>query len=165
MPKALTAFLLLSTFLSISMAATRTEFVSANLQYSVELSKTPEDKLLVTVFHAANEVKTLHWSRAVGWEDPHLTRTLPNVHVVKALITNDGNTVVLRDSNTPQEKNGIRIIRRDHSKEMLFTPFQGYTLTAANLIPPPYGPMRVGTGYLHVGSLLDFITEDQNSYA
>src|SRR5687768_5058568 len=99
MPQAFTAFLLLSTFLSISMAAGQTarEFQSANRQYSIELSKTPENKLLVTVFHATKEVKTLHWSRAVNWEPPHPEMTGVNVHEVKALVTNDGNTVVLRD--------------------------------------------------------------------
>ena len=159
MPQALTAFLLLSTFLSISIAATpaATEFLSANRQYSGELSKTPENKILVTVFHTAKEVKTLHWSRAVNWEGRDPSSTTRNLSEVKALVTNDGNTVVLRDHNTLQAMNGIRIVRREHSEDKLFAPFQEQTFDTTK--------PRPGASYLEVGSLLDFIFEDQNSYA
>src|SRR5687768_2852990 len=153
MPRALTALLLLSAFPRLSIAATpsRTEFLSANLQYSVELSKTPEDKLLVTVFHATNEFKTLHWSRTVNWEEPHpLPRGL-NLHEVKALVTNDGNTVVLRDHNTVWEKNGIRIVLREHSQEKRFTPFQRDTLTAI-ATRPLRGTTRPGVSYVYVAA-------------
>jgi hypothetical protein len=162
MPQALTAFLLLSTFLGVSMAATgnRIEFASANHQYVVELSKTLEDKLLVTVFHTAKEAKTLHWSRAVNWETIHPLPIGLNLNEVKALVTNDGNTVVLRDQNTVWEKNGIRIVRREHLEDKLFTPFQADRLTAVT----PRGTNRAGISYV-ADALLDFIFEEQNSYA
>ena len=36
---------------------------------------------------------------------------------------------MLRDHNTVWEKNGIRIVRREHPQDKLFTPCQGHTLT------------------------------------
>ena len=93
MPQAFIAFLLLSAFLGVSMAATRTEFVSANHQSFVQLELgSTENKILVTVFHLTNEVKTLHWSRAVNWEQRHPSSASQNLDEVKALGRNVGST-------------------------------------------------------------------------
>src|SRR5687768_13993559 len=88
------------------------QFPSANRQFFVELSLTPEKDLLVAVFQTTNETKALHWSRAVQWEEPDPSWDALQISEVKALVANDGNTVVLRDNNTVAEKNGIRIIQR-----------------------------------------------------
>ena len=169
MPQALTAFLLLSTFPSISMAATppAPEFLSANHEYSVDLSKTPEDKLLVTVFHATNEVKTLHWSRTVSWERRHPwpMPTARNLDEVKALVANDGNTVVFRDYNAPDDLNDIRVVRREHPKDQLFSPYQSQAFNAAKPGVHSIGAVRADAVYSYVDCVLDFIFDEQNSYA
>src|SRR5687768_9372512 len=127
------ALLVLSIALipSTNAAAPGTEFASANRQFFVELSRTPEKKILVSVLQATNETKAIHWSRAIDWQDEDHGFFSANVDGVKALVTNDGNTVVLRDHNTTAEKNGIRIIQKSPAKDHHSGPFQRRELTDA----------------------------------
>src|SRR6185503_17726527 len=112
---ALLLLILAAPALSRAAVSRGNQFVSANQQYSVELSRTPEDKVLVAVFDISKEPKALHWSRAIEWQPPHPFWTSPGsgVYEIKALVTSDGATVVLRDHyNTSGDKNGIRFLRR-----------------------------------------------------
>src|SRR5688500_4985902 len=99
MPRILTAALSLIIVLfltSLSAAAPANTFTSANNQISVELSLTPEKEILVAIFQTTNDTKALHWSRAIKWEEPDhgwSSWNSTSVEGVKALVTNDGNTV------------------------------------------------------------------------
>jgi hypothetical protein len=160
-------------------AAPGTEFASANRLFFVELTRTPEKKILISVFHVTNETKAIHWSRAIDWQDEDHGFFSTNVDGVKALVTNDGNTVVLRDNGIPSEKNGIRIIQKSPAKDHHSRPFQRRELTDAEAEErtssggiiqrlsrePRRGQMRMHVSYLHVASLLDFFFEEKNSYA
>ena len=151
--------------LSVPLDGGTREFASANRQYIVELSRAPENRILVEVFRVAKEAKTLHWSRAVEWEDPHPGWNSPDVDDVKALVTNSGETVVLRDYSTVSHKNDVRIIRKASKEERVVRAFDRRELTAAPAEEHPTGLLRMGASYLHVGALLDFIFEDENIYA
>jgi hypothetical protein len=145
--------------------------VSANEQYAIELSRTPDNKILVSVFNVSKEVKTLHWSRQIEWEEPHPFFNSPGMIEIKAHVTNDGTTVVLRDYNAPQEKNGVRIIRRAQEDQKTVRPFERRNLTGVT--PPKSFPpeeryntgMRRNTAYMHLTALFDFIFDEENSYA
>ena len=174
MSRRLAAILLLFlTALNLSHAAfpLAPQFISANKQYSVELSRIPENKILVAVFDISKEAKTLHWSRQIEWQELHPFANGPIVHEIKALVTNDGSTVVLRDYQGSEAKNGIRIMRQGAEDDRVVRPFDRNDLTGVK--PPESFPpekrhvreMRWGTSYLSLSALVDFIVDDENSYA
>src|SRR5437868_14970253 len=104
--------LLIGVNISVSSAGPPgTEFLSANGRYSVELSRTPDNRVLISVFKSSKEGKILDWSRAVNLEENYRGWG-PGVYEAKPFITNDGNTVLLRDESAPDLKRDIRIHAR-----------------------------------------------------
>ena len=69
-PKARLVLLVLLVLCAVERASLGAAGValSANGRYSVELSSTPEDKLLVAVVVQSKNAKTLGWSRAIEWK-------------------------------------------------------------------------------------------------
>ncbi len=141
---------------------------SENGRYSVELTRTPEKKLIVAVFQHTNSLKGLLWSRPIDWEEWHPDWSSTSVHEVKALVTNDGKTVLLRDWGTPEEKNGIRIIGAGEKEDVHLRPFEK-ALTGADSEDAQHGIYRhqftEGASYWHIGALIDFVLEDDKTYA
>jgi hypothetical protein len=140
--------------------------VSANGRYSVDLSATVEDKLLVAVFDQTGDVKKMAWSRAIEWQLEY--RVVGQVDSVKAVVTNDGAKVVLRDFRNA--KNGVKIVARGSEQVASLDPFADATLTAA---PPATttsygarfrGDLRMHMAYWNIPALLDFML-DENHYA
>lgn len=150
--------------ISLGAAWPGTEFASEDRQFFVELSRTPEDEVLVAVHQSTNKVKELRWSRKVKIERKHSWPS-PQVDDVKPLITNDGNTVVLRTTDTTAETNAIYIVRRPVPDVHTIDPFGRHELTGTTNSQVNVGMMRMGTSYLHVSCLLDLMVEEMNSYA
>jgi len=86
--------------------------VSANGGFAVELSRTPEEKLLVGVFEVAKEHKTLSWSRAVEWQFDN-QRSGSVVYEVRPHVTGDDEKVILREYYRTTT-NGLKIVGRRH---------------------------------------------------
>jgi hypothetical protein len=159
-----------------STAAPANTYASANGRFSVELSLAHEEDLLVSILQTTNDAKGFYWSRTIKWDQPDPSWNGLQLHEVKAFVTNDGNTVILRDNHTTSEKNGIRILQKSGTdyatnpftrRELTGLEFSESSLNASahlHLKPRP-GQMRMGTSYMHVASILDFISEERNSYA
>ncbi len=167
-----TSLLLLVITLQSPAAGGPGQFLSENGRYAVELSRTADDRILVTVFQKTAEGKALHWSRSVYWEPPYPGLAgSPVVQEIKALVTNDGKSVVLRDENTPEEKNGINIYGRGEGENGMTRLFDRRELTGckpAKEFPPEQEytrGMRGGVSYMHLAALLDFILDDEKNYA
>jgi hypothetical protein len=159
-----------------STAAPANTYASANGRFSVELSLAHEEDLLVSILQTTNDTKAFYWSRTIKWDQPDPSWNGLQLHEVKAFVTNDGNTVILRDNHTTSEKNGIRILQKSGT-EYATNPFTRRELTGVEFsesslnasarlhLKPRPGPMRMGISYMHVASILDFISEERNSYA
>jgi hypothetical protein len=82
MARLLTIVLLVCAVVRASLGAAGSA-VSANGRYAVELSRTPEEKLLVSVFQVAKEQKTHLWSRTIEWR---YVMPGPGIDETKALV-------------------------------------------------------------------------------
>jgi hypothetical protein len=169
----LLARILLLAALFKTLAAAPGEFTSANGRYSVQLTSSSPGELLVAVFQRTNEIKTLSWSKRINWQVPN-PGSIGMTQWLKALVTDAGNTVILRDWGAPQEKNGVRIIGRDKTADHELHPYDRTELTGAQpRVPerenrplyPNYPKLRNGVSYYHIAALLDFVIEEEDSYA
>jgi hypothetical protein len=137
----------------------------------VELSRNAEGQLVVAVFQNTNNSKALSWSKAIDWKEPYPGWSGgANVGEVKALVTRDGKTVVLRDWGTPEEKNGLRIIGAGEKEDHRLETFDRMELTGASPRASRdeynhYPPLRSGVTYYHAAALLDFIIDEEGVYA
>lgn len=159
-----------AAFMSFILAASGADdFRSANGRYSVEFSRNPEGRVLVAVFQHTNDLKGLSWSKSIDWQEPHPGWNSPVVSEVKAHVTGDGKTVILRDRATPQEKNGLRIVRADEKEEWRLRTFENTQLTGARTRSSSddngYPPLRSGVSYYHAAALLDFLIDEEDLYA
>ena len=102
--------LLAATVRPSTSAAQGNQFTSANGQFTVELSLSDEKDLLVTVLQSTNSTKSIFWSRTIEWEEPEPHWTPMQIHEVKALVTNEGNT------NDGGSRDGIGVFRRQARK-------------------------------------------------
>ncbi len=143
--------------------------LSANGQYSVELSRTPEKTILISVFELSKENKSLHWSRPVDWEEED-RGWVPTFLEIKPLVSNDGKTVVMRDENSPNPKGDLFIYGRSEGDDHHIRLFDRPDLTSARRPEDFPGPQRSvrdmrNTSYMFMGALLDFIVDEEKSYA
>jgi hypothetical protein len=146
------------------------DFRSATGRYSVELTRNAEGKVLVAVFQHTNNVKTLSWSKPINWEDPFAgwwSGVNAAIVQIRALVTEDGKAVVLRDSgaNAPDDRNGVRIVglgvNEDHRHRL--DTFDRAELTGR--ATGGYPALRRGVAYYSAAALLDFIIDEENVYA
>jgi hypothetical protein len=89
---------------------------------------------------------------------------------VKALVTNDGAKVVLRDYR--DAKNGVRVVGREGTPELSLKPFADTNLTATAPTPVPLTPggwvranredRRRGISYWTIPALLDFLLDNEH---
>jgi hypothetical protein len=144
------------------------EAYSSNSEYSVELAGNREEELLVAVFQHRDGNKTLVWSRLVAW--PEHQSGLPGLVLgtIKAHITNDGKTVVLRDKEQSAE-NGVQIVGAGDTEVIHLHPFsKELTFMAPGETTRAYAnrpSLRSGARYWYLPALLDFVLPDQSAYA
>jgi hypothetical protein len=155
-PWLLISLILVCAALRVSLGAAGSA-VSANGRYTVDLSTTPKQRLLVAAFREESEGKKLMWSRAVPWQPEH-----PGFEPsAKALVSNDGKKVVLRERFTGDSRNGVAIV--DEEGVTTVQPFTDPEVTGAPL-RSQRDNFRPGVSYQHVPALLDFMRDEEGLY-